>query len=243
MMFCRLLADSAQDGPHNMAADEVLLQAAVGGVASLRFYHWSEATLSLGYFQEEAVRRQTPQLASLPFVRRLSGGAALVHHHELTYALAVPAGQAWQNGESWLCRMHRLLAAALGQCGVRVDSCGKPSAEQPFDPLCFHQLTAGDLLLGGHKIVGSAQRRRKGALLQHGAILLSASPCTPTLPGIAELTGRLLTFDPLRAAIGTAFQRDTGCILEAAEWSDDELRQISQLADARYRSAGWNCKR
>src|SRR5262245_26530345 len=92
----RLLPYAIADGPHNMAADETLLEGAGRGVASLRFYGWSEATLSLGYFQPARRRFDAERLASLPFVRRPSGGDALVHHHELTCALALPAGRPWQ---------------------------------------------------------------------------------------------------------------------------------------------------
>ncbi|MFL5922767.1 MAG: lipoate--protein ligase family protein, partial [Gaiellaceae bacterium] len=67
---CRLLPLAEGDGPWHMAADEVLLESAGAGVASLRFYVWSRPTLSLGYFQPEAVRRSDPLLAELPWVRR-----------------------------------------------------------------------------------------------------------------------------------------------------------------------------
>src|SRR5579859_6210376 len=117
---CRLLPFRTADGPHNMAADEVLLEAAVKGSASLRFYTWSDATISLGYFQPERLRREETPLAGRPFVRRPSGGMTLIHHHELTYALALPAGAPWQKAgdKPWLCRMHAIIAAALAQWGI-----------------------------------------------------------------------------------------------------------------------------
>src|SRR4051794_38575411 len=94
--LCRLLPFESADGAGNMAADEVLLQAAAAGMAGLRFYEWSKATLSLGYFQPAAERLHDVKLAKLPWVRRPTGGEALVHQHELTYALALPAGLPWQ---------------------------------------------------------------------------------------------------------------------------------------------------
>src|SRR5205823_2015987 len=90
----RLLPDGVGDGPTNMALDEALLATAVAGEASLRFYGWGEPTLSLGYFQPSAPARA--MFPGLPWLRRATGGAALVHHHELTYALALPVGRAWQ---------------------------------------------------------------------------------------------------------------------------------------------------
>src|ERR671938_8152 len=94
---CRLLPSETADGPYQMAADDVLLAAAVEGVPSLGFYAGAPPTLSLGYFQRADERLADPKLAALPFVRRASGGGALVHHHEVTYALALPAGPPWQS--------------------------------------------------------------------------------------------------------------------------------------------------
>src|SRR5438105_15958731 len=121
-VLCRLLPFAVADGAYNMAKDEVLLESAAAGTASLRFYAWGEANLPLGYFQRERLRLEDKQLAQLPFVRRLTGGMTLVHHHELTYALALPAGPPWQRNGSrplpWLHRMHGIIAAALQQVGV-----------------------------------------------------------------------------------------------------------------------------
>src|SRR5438874_11593511 len=116
-LSCRLLPDAVADGPANMADDEVLLRSAASGQPSLRFYGWTGPTVSLGYFQPAARRLEDPLLRDLPFVRRPTGGDALVHHHELTYCLAVPAGRAWRPGEPWL-RMHAIIAAALAEFGV-----------------------------------------------------------------------------------------------------------------------------
>ena len=94
----RLLPLEFADGPHNMAADEVLIEtAAAQHRPSLRFYSWTTATVSLGYFQPAAARLSDQRLASLPWVRRPTGGATLVHHFELTYAIALPPGGPWQS--------------------------------------------------------------------------------------------------------------------------------------------------
>ncbi|HMF12835.1 MAG TPA: hypothetical protein VKE94_11030, partial [Gemmataceae bacterium] len=116
---CRLLPYVVDDGPRNMAADEALLHSALDGTASLRFYGWSPATLSLGYFQPASVRNADPRLRALPFVRRPSGGDTLVHHHEMTYALTLPAGPPWQpRGTTWLGRMHGIIACGLRDLGI-----------------------------------------------------------------------------------------------------------------------------
>jgi lipoate-protein ligase A len=226
-----------------MAADEVLLEAAVAGVASLRFYGWSEPTASLGYFQPARVLQADPRLAGLPFVRRPSGGATLVHDHEITYALALPPGPPCQTGEPWLQRMHALIAAALQELGVPVRL--QPSAEgEPFTgTLCFQHFTPGDLLCGAAKVAGSAQRRQRGALMQHGAILLAASPHAPALPGVRELAGRNL---PVRETCDTILRQltlQTGWRLLAGDWSPDELRRRHELVTTKYTQDAWNRKR
>jgi lipoate-protein ligase A len=227
-----------------MAADEVVLESAVAGRASLRFYGWSPATLSLGYFQSERSRHATERLGALPFVRRPSGGATLVHDRELTYALALPPGPPWQSGEPWLCRMHHIIAAALDRLGVTVQVCpDNAESEAHTGPLCFRQLTPGDVLLRGTKVVGSAQRRQRQALLQHGAILLAQSLHTPELPGIRELTGRELAVDEVCEAVRREFAGQTGWPLVAGDWTDAERRRIDELASGKYTADSWNRKR
>ncbi len=190
----RLLPLASADGPHNMAADETLLEAAAAGGAALRFYGWSEPTLSLGYFQPQSIRLCDPLLSRLPWVRRPTGGAALVHHHEMTYALALPPGPTWQpRGESWLVRMHAVIAEALAPLAAAAESVVEESKYGEI--LCFLHHTPGDLRIGRAKLAGSAQRRQRGALLQHGAVLLAASPFTPALPGVADLAGRRPTVE------------------------------------------------
>ncbi len=238
----RLLPCATADGPHNMAADEALLEAALAGAAALRFYGWSAPTLSLGYFQPQSVRHSDPLLADLPWVRRPTGGAALVHHHELTYALALPAGAPWQtHGESWLARMHGIIVEALVGWTAGTESVLEESKYGEI--LCFLHHTPGDLRIGRAKVVGSAQRRPRGALLQHGAVLLAASPFTPNLPGVAELAGRRPDAALVAAAIADRFVRRTGWRLEPSDWTEGERRRINALAAAKYSDPAWNDKR
>src|SRR5438128_693140 len=147
MTICRLMPFTSAGGPWHMAADEVLLETAIAGTASLRFYRWSTPTLSLGYFQPAAARfadarLADARLADLPWVRRSTGGEALVHDRELTYALALPAGPRWQiRTQSWIERLHQVIQAALAELGI--DSClaSREVRAGPF--LCFLHATAG----------------------------------------------------------------------------------------------------
>lgn len=243
METARLIAYAEADGPTNMAADEVLAETAAHGQASLRFYGWSEPTLSLGYFQPASARFADPLLASLPWVRRPSGGAALVHHHELTYALALPASVAGRNIACWLSKTHRLLADAIDAL------LGAPTArlvEEPSiqgDVLCFQKQTVGDVVVAGAKVVGSAQRKHRGSLVQHGSILLRRSPHAPALPGIAELTRRAFEREAIEEAFRDRCDAMLGLRLEQGDWLKDERAAVERLRLEKFASPAWNGKR
>ena len=227
-----------------MAADETLLEAAASGIASFRLYGWSQPTLSLGYFQSSAGSRASSGLGELAWVRRPSGGAALVHHRELTYCLALPAGLPWQKrGVSWLKTMHGILRAALAGLGVFARLCGEGEERKFDDVLCFLHHTPGDLLIDEAKIAGSAQRKQRGALMQHGSILLAASPFTPQLPGLREMTGTVLSAESLGAVVSAEWMKHTGWPLAATEWTPKQRERIEELADGKYSQPAWNAKR
>ena len=244
----RTLPFASLSGAGNMAADEaMLLSAAEHGRASSRTYSWAEPTLTLGYFQEARVRSDDPLIADLAWVRRSTGGATIVHDPatELTYSLALPAGAEWQaKGVSWICRMHEFLRETLETVwGVesKLVVCG---AEQKLGPiLCFRHQTPGDLLVGGHKIAGSAQRKHKGALLQHGSILLRQSPFAPNLPGLLELTQKAIAPHELAIALARRIAVETGWHLHPGPWTDNELTSAKRIEIEKYGSAAWNEKR
>jgi lipoyl(octanoyl) transferase len=240
-LICKLLPFEIADGPTNMAADEVLLHTALTGVAALRFYGWSPPTLSLGYFQSESAGRNDHHRAALPLVRRATGGGALVHHREVTYALGLPPG-AWQKGTPWTIRMHQIIATALATLGVEavLQQSSTPCQE---GSLCFHHFTRGDVMIGQAKVVGSAQRKRRRAVLQHGGILLARSPHAPSLPGIQELTGQVLSAAQVVNAVAQAFAAATSATFIEDRWSQREREEIDCLKSNIYATAAWNAKR
>lgn len=241
----RLLPFDSLTGPTNMAADEAMLEsAAERGIASIRFYTWAEPTLTLGYFQSAAAREQQPNLSSLSWVRRSTGGAGIVHHRELTYAFALPPGAEWKSAESWICRFHHLLRRVLEDVGIasRLVVCGE---EQKLgEVLCFLHQTPGDLLVNGSKVAGSAQRKLRGAILQHGSLLLRRSEFAPMLPGMEDLAGRNL-FSPrdLAERLTVRFAKDTAAAIEPGEWSIDERKRIPEIEAQKYANLEWNAKR
>lgn len=240
----RLLPFAGADGPTNMSADEALLESAVKGVASLRFYTWSEPTLSLGYFQRAEERTESASLSRLAWVRRSTGGAAIVHHHELTYALALPPGKEWASPEHWICRAHHIVQRVLAGHGVRTHAvvCGE---EQKLGPVvCFLHQTPGDLLLNGSKVAGSAQRKMRGALLQHGSVLLRRSEFAPALAGVCDAPGApALEPEPLAELLTKAFATDTGWAVVPDAWTAEERARTAAIRAEKYGHRDWNEKR
>ena len=178
----------AQGGIENMQIDEDLLNKAVqSGQSTLRFYEWKEPTISLGYFQKDVGLVPEP-LRGLPLVRRLSGGGAILHDQELTYSLAVASDHPWASDPTRIYRfVHELIIALLAGNGLECRLRGSEESD-PHNKsfLCFSRADPNDVVVGTQKIVGSAQRRRKGAVLQHGSILWRRSSFAVEFPGIQD---------------------------------------------------------
>lgn len=162
-------------GARNMAVDEALMGAGRVGEVVLRTYRWSPPCLSFGRNQQSRGRYDAEAAAErgIDLVRRPTGGRAVYHHRELTYAVAAPAGL-WGGLRPSYRKINRALARGLRGLGVRVDVSDRkgrtpgPSASRA----CFRDPLPGELVAAGRKLVGSAQWRSDGALLQHGSVLL-----------------------------------------------------------------------
>lgn len=187
---CRLLIEAEpRDGAWNMAYDEALLDAAATrGEVILRVYRWSEPTLSLGYFQKSLPENLPDSLKSLPRVRRLSGGGAILHHHEWTYSCVVPRHHCLAKSTELLYEeAHHALVRVFARYEIDAQLRGESLSDRDGQFLCFLRGDPRDVVVSGHKVVGSAQRRRRGAVLQHGSVLLKSSDLTPRVPGLFDL--------------------------------------------------------
>lgn len=178
--------DGPADGATNMAADECLAAEAVsrGGLV-IRLYRWKTTTISLGAFQPIVAARDCAAIAGMPLVRRPSGGGAIVHGSDFTYAAAVPKWHAWGATPQVLYdAFHGAMVATLRAWGVETRLAeADPAVEGQF--FCFDRRAGGDLLAdhptpGAEsptiKLMGSAQRRLAEAVLQHGSLLLTPNP-------------------------------------------------------------------
>lgn len=215
----RLLESPPADGATNMAIDTALLDAARHGLATLRLYTWSRPTLSLGRHERARGRFSAPRLAAegVDIVRRPTGGRALLHHREVTYAIAAPVG-ALSLRERYA-TINGLLAEALRRLGVAVTVAAPATrTPPPGRSACFAEPSTGELVVGEAKLVASAQAQQDGAFLQHGSILLEddqwriAGLVEETAPPTraASLTaalGRPVGADEVRAALREAFRR------------------------------------
>ena len=239
---CRLIIDPPAPGAWNMAADQWLLhQAAASGACSLRLYHWSEPTLSLGYFQRYGDRSQDPRLSGVAVVRRISGGGAILHDRELTYCLAVPAAHPLSGRRQALYQAaHGSIVEALGELEIAASLCTeRPSVGGPEPFLCFQRRSRGDVLVGQAKVAGSAQRRIQGAVMQHGSLLLARSAIVPELPGLCDLAGSPVSEErmidhwlkKLAAALRATWRPEP--------LSDGERSEVASLVEAKYGSQRW----
>ncbi len=241
-MIGRLLPYEIGDAAWNMAVDQVMLESTQeSGQPTLRFYGWNQPTLSLGYFQNLSARDQHPASASAPIVRRSTGGGAILHDRELTYSLAFPVSAAATKKRQELYELiHVVIAQQLRKRGVTATAyrADGRTAGNESEFLCFRRRTDEDLVVSGYKVMGSAQRRTRNAVLQHGSLLLNSSPAAPELPGINDLTGLSLSDEirgPISDSLGQALQvqwRQQGVTAE-------EEKEIQAAKAGRFDAKDW----
>ncbi len=198
--------DGATDGPTNMAADECLAAEAIArGGPVVRLYGWTATTVSLGAFQRVADARAEPSIAGAALVRRPSGGGAIVHGSDVTYAAAVPKHHPLGGRpQAFYTAFHAALVEVLGDLGVaaRMWPPGGHAERGDADPFfCFDRRAEGDVVVsrpggmptgGDAKILGSAQRRLAAAVVQHGSLLVRGAEgvgAPARHPALADLWG------------------------------------------------------
>ena len=243
MIQGRLIPLAAGLGAWNMAADQALLESVdTSGIPVLRFYTWSEPTLSLGYFQHLAAREQHAASRDATCVRRSTGGGAILHDRELTYSIAMPQAPSSTAARMDLYRnVHQVIADGLSDWSVRATPFRidprLPGTEEAF--LCFQRRTDEDLVVSGYKVLGSAQRRVRRATLQHGSLLLHASSFAPELPGICTLSAQNIPANDLAKSITARLGRLLGVDWNESELSPKEKVSAESIVENRFGGESW----
>jgi len=252
----RLILDGEHRGARNMAVDEALAEAVDAGRSApvLRLYRWSPPALSLGFSQPfEAADAAFSAAHGVDVVRRPTGGRAVLHHLELTYAVVAALGEGpfthdLQAAYQAICRA---LVAGLGALGIPAEVSGRPSGDlvKPTQAIpCFVGPAAGEVVARGRKLVGSAMRRVGSSILQHGSILegwdgaLQAgclglpddSGLRPAVVTLADLLGSSPAPEALAGAVAEGFAASFGIELERSSLTPGEEARARLLERERY---------
>jgi lipoate-protein ligase A len=215
-----LSVDPPMPGAENMRRDaELLAGVAAGAPGAIRLYGFSPPCLSIGRLQDAAdVDVAACARDGVVVVRRPTGGVAVLHDEEVTYAVVCAAGHPVFGGDvlTSCARIHAAVGRGLAALGVAVRAHGAAADERAAAreraAVASHEL----LSLDGRKLVGSAQARRGAALLQHGSVLLDPPRAAAYLrrqcagerrgTGVRELLGRRVTREELAAALARGFR-------------------------------------
>ncbi len=268
MADVRLIIDPPQRGSWNMAVDQAVLQSANDqGQATIRWYRWSPPTLSLGYFQKLSDRQSHAASHGCDVVRRASGGGAILHDHEWTYSMTLPAKDRWSSQHDTLvAEMHSAMIETLGEFDLQatlhpelspvdavrnLSSCAADEEREPTAAgketfLCFQRRAANDLIVSEYKACGSAQRRIEGAILQHGSLLMRRSDFAPELPGILDLAAEPFDFSFDSRFFGELVKKTALRLsfdLQRGELSKPESVLASKIETLRFANKTWTGKR
>lgn len=261
----RLLSHQASDGPWNMAVDEAIARSVGTGQAppTIRFYAWHPPTVSLGCLQraDGAIAVEVCRRLGVAVVRRPTGGRAVLHDRELTYSLCLPLDGVWGRltvPESFRLANQGLLVGLrrLGVPAVLADGTGESRTAEGTEA-CFQLRRMPAILVRGRKLLGSAQRRWKTVLLQHGSLLIDVDvgmhqTVFPTWTrdgsndGVTGLKGVLVDVPPravLEAALLHGWREVLGVAWQPAELTVGEREEAERLVGMRYGDPAWTWRR
>jgi lipoate-protein ligase A len=260
----RLLDTGAAPGPANLALDEALFLLARDGRSppTVRFYAWSSPAVSVGYFQnwERELDEEACRSRGLGIYRRITGGRAVLHSDEVTYSVVCGEGGGFfgEGIQPAYRKIALALAGGLNSLGVEVDVAvparprGRGGGRHPS---CFSSSIGYEISHRGEKLVGSAQKRRGDALLQHGSILLEghgtgflellkaghpARFADLKMASLSSALGRRPSYREVTEKLAEGFRSSWGVALAPGELSEEECFLTDRLERSRYRSRSWN---
>jgi lipoate-protein ligase A len=257
----RLLVDEAADGAWNMAVDEAVLESYLSRESgtlppTLRLYGWDPAALSLGKSQasSDSCQWQVLRRRGIDLVRRPTGGLAVLHDRERTYA--VIGGLRREPFSGGVLETYRSISAALEDAmrslGASAHASPAPSgrAASASGPSCFALTSAHEITVEGRKLIGSAQLRRGDAFLQHGSVLLDSKPdeLAEVLGGpvdrdsftdLTTVLGRTVGPQEVDRALAEAFSRRFEVELLAGQLTAVERSRATQIRCWKHLSTAW----
>jgi lipoyl(octanoyl) transferase len=259
----RLLDHEPADGGWNMAVDEAMADAVGRGEVrpTLRFYGWERPTISLGALQRfpGGVDPGACRQHGVPLVRRISGGRAVLHAAELTYSVAIPRAGVWRGPVLELFQsLCEGLIAGLARLGIQAAVGDRvPPRQGPPEGACFLLRQTPAILVGGRKLLGSAQYRSDRAVLQQGSLLLDFDPILhgDLFPGwprrhpaegissVRALLGRIPPRGELVAALSQGWQACFGPVGSPESLTALESERAAHLARIRYGTEAWTRRR
>jgi len=268
LVMIRIIETNENDGAMNMAIDETLLviEKEKGFPPALRVYKFVPPTLSIGYFQkmEKEVNFTHCKELGIGYVRRPTGGRAVLHDKELTYSvtMAHPHRILEMN---LLDSFHYLcegIIKAIGLLGGNAYFSDREDNEIS-SPSCFAAPTFSDILLNGKKVVGSAQMRNDYGLLQHGSILYHVDLeqifycfnldenarkrlvelSKKKISSLSDELNKEITFDAIKDALKRGMEEVTDETLIPTELTKDEKILAEKLYHEKYNTYEWNFKR
>lgn len=267
----RLLNTGFLNGPMNMAIDEAIMFSVAEGEAppTIRLYGWDPFCVSIGYAQRmrKEVDVEACRAKGIDYVRRPTGGRAILHGDELTYSLIVPEADPCVSGgivESYR-RFSMGLLEGLRELGVAaVEADVLRGRLQEKSAACFDAPSHYEVTVGGRKLIGSAQMRRRGIVLQHGTLPLQGdvtrimdylrfdseaqraalrAELKKKATSLEEALGKVIPFEEVAAALAKGFARSLGIVLQPAELTVHEHQRAEQLYNEKYGTDDWNFMR
>ena len=246
----RVILDEAGSGARNMALDHALAMSARRGDGVLRLYSWTPRTVSFGRHEpvNRVYDRGAADAAGIEFVRRPTGGRVVLHDAELTYGLVLP-DRTYGGPKGVYTKIHEGLAHGLNQLGVGAEVAAGGVVLTPDAGPCFQVPAPGEVVVGGQKLVGSAQVRIGNALLQHGSIILdgdqselnllnSTADRVPAPATLRALVGEVSTWDVAEAITG-GLQVALGGEWNEGEYRSGEVEEAEWLEKERYGNDEW----
>ena len=267
----RLLVTAPLSGAVNMACDEVLGECVLNGSSApvIRFFQWRPHTISFGYSQRIANEVDVEKVsdAGIGIVRRITGGRAVLHADEITYSVICREDDPIASGgiTATYTRISEGLTVGIRALGVDAELAHASDANVPLRDReatmpCFGSTARAEIVVDGKKLVGSAQHRMHGLMIQHGSILvgpahrdvvhfLNASDVArerferllaKSTTSIDESGGRYRDYPHIASTLADGIRRKLGLDLVQQPLSAQEADDIELLAKKKYTADWWN---